>query len=48
MNNQNQECCPKCDPAPWDGKVLEWDNKKFIKDTVITIFYMPVNFGSVI
>ena len=56
MNNQNKsfnnvqdkECCPKFDPAPWDEKVLEWDNKKFIKDKVFTIFYMPVNFGSVI
>ena len=44
---QNQECCPKFDPAPWDGKVFEWENKKFIKDKVMTFFYMPVNFGSV-
>jgi hypothetical protein len=38
-------CCPKFDPAPWDGKTFEWDNKKFIKDKVFTVFYMPVNFG---
>ncbi|MDD5778591.1 MAG: hypothetical protein PHU95_03995, partial [Candidatus Thermoplasmatota archaeon] len=42
------ECCPKFDPEPWDGKVLQWNNKKFIKDTVITLFHMPMNFGSVI
>jgi len=48
MNNQNQECCPKFDPTPWDGKILKWNNKKFIKDKVFTVFYMPVNFGSVI
>jgi hypothetical protein len=42
------ECCPKFDPAPWDGKIFEWDNKKFIKDRVYTFFYMPLNFGSVI
>ena len=47
MNNQNQECCPQFDPAPWDGKVFEWDNKKFIKDKVFTLFYMPMNFGGV-
>jgi hypothetical protein len=50
MNEQNQqpECCPKFDPAPWEDKILQWENKKFIKDKVFTLFYMPVNFGSVI
>jgi hypothetical protein len=47
MNN-NQECCPKFDPTPWDDKIFEWDNKKFIKGKVFTFFYMPINFGSVI
>ena len=47
MNNQNQECCPKFDPALWDGKIFEWNNKKFIKDKVFTLFYMPMNFGGV-
>ena len=41
------ECCPKFDPAPWDGKTFEWNNKLFIKDKVFTLFYMPVNFGKV-
>ncbi len=40
-------CCPKFDPALWDGKTFEWKDKKFIKDSVFTLFYMPVNFGSV-
>ncbi|MDD5778440.1 MAG: hypothetical protein PHU95_03215 [Candidatus Thermoplasmatota archaeon] len=42
------ECCPPFDPKPWDGTVIEWNHKKFIKGTVITLFYMPVNFGRVI
>lgn len=42
-----EECCPKFDPEPWDGKVIKWDNKKFIKDKVLTLFYMPINFGGV-
>jgi len=48
MNNQNnnQECCPKFDPAPWDGKTFDWSNKKFIKDKVGTLFYVPLNFGA--
>ncbi len=45
---QSQECCPQFDPAPWDGKVFEWKNKRFIKDSVTTQFYMPLNFGEVI
>ena len=43
-----EECCPKFDPKPWDGKVFEWKNKKFLKSRVFTLFFMPVNFGSVI
>lgn len=40
-------CCPKFNPVPWDGKLLEWKDKKFIKDKVFTFFYMPINFGSI-
>jgi hypothetical protein len=39
------ECCPPFDPAPWDDKMITWENKKFIKDKVFTLFYMPMNFG---
>lgn len=38
-------CCPKFDPNQWDDKLIEWENKKFIRDKVCTLFYMPVNFG---
>ncbi|MBN2014758.1 MAG: hypothetical protein JW778_06220 [Candidatus Altiarchaeota archaeon] len=41
------ECCPRFDPRPWDGKMLEWKDKKFIKDRVLTFFFMPLNFGGV-
>jgi len=44
--NQN-ECCPKFDPAPWDEKIFEWNEKKFMKDRVFTFFYIPMNFGRV-
>jgi len=40
-------CCPEFNPVPWDGKTHTWVNKRFIKDRVCTIFYMPLNFGSV-
>ena len=46
-NEKEKECCPKFDPIPWDMKILEWENKRFIKDKVCTFFYMPINFGNV-
>lgn len=46
--NQEEICCEKFDPVPWDEKTFEWVNKKFIKDHVYTLFYMPINFGPVI
>ncbi len=39
-------CCPEFNPEPWDKKLTEWKNKRFIKDHVRTFFYIPVNFGS--
>ena len=42
------ECCPRFNPKPWDGKAFEWKDKRFIKGKVRTISFMPVNFGSVI
>jgi hypothetical protein len=46
--NSKTDCCPRFDPAPWDGKTFEWQNKKFIKDKVFTMFHVPANFGKVI
>ena len=40
-------CCPRFDPIPWDNANFEWNNKLFVKGSVCTIFYMPVNFGGV-
>ncbi len=41
------ECCPPFDPVPWDDKVFEWKDKRFVADKVCTIFFMPLNFGPV-
>lgn len=43
----NNECCPVFDPAPWDDKVLTWENKRFVKDRVISFLHIPLNFGAV-
>jgi len=50
MKKQSKQevCCPKFDPKPWDEKIFEWKGKKFIKGSVFTFFYMPINFGPVI
>ena len=46
-SNQKEECCPRFDAKQWDDKLIEWDNKRFIRKSVKTFFYMPLNFGSV-
>lgn len=33
-------CCPKFNPEQWDGKILDWKNKKFVKDKVFTLVYI--------
>ncbi len=50
MTNQQKEteCCPKFDPKPWDEKMLEWKEKKFIKGSVWCFCHIPLNFGQVI
>ncbi|HWS01311.1 MAG TPA: hydrolase [Prolixibacteraceae bacterium] len=40
-------CCPKFDPIPWNEKYFEWKDKIFVKGSVCTFFYMPLNYGSV-
>ncbi len=40
------ECCPPFKPELWDDKIHEWDNKRFIRDKVCTLFYVPMNFGN--
>lgn len=45
--NQTSECCPPFDPAPWTDTRITWEGKRFIRDKVVTVFYMPLNFGSV-
>lgn len=44
---KNEECCPRFNPGPWNNKEFEWHNKKFVKTSVKTAFFVPLNFGSV-
>lgn len=40
-------CCPRFDPAPWDGKEIKFKDKLFLKDHVRSFFHIPLNFGNV-
>ncbi len=39
-----QECCPEFKPELWDNKSHNWQQRKFIKDSMPTIFNMPLPF----
>jgi len=45
---KKEQCCPKFDPAPWEGKTHIWKNKLFIEDDIKQLFHMPINMGPVI
>jgi len=40
-------CCLRFNPEPWQEKEVTFKDKLFLKDTVRSIFYIPINFGSV-
>lgn len=42
-----QECCPRFDPQPWDETEFTWDNRLFVKDRVTSFLHIPLNFGAV-
>lgn len=35
-------CCPKFNPAIWDGKTIAFKDKLFIKKTLLQIFHIPL------
>jgi len=35
-------CCPKFNPEKWDQKTFDWYNKPFIKETMPTLFHIPL------
>ena len=43
----SEECCPKFDPAPWDGQTITWTDKLFLHDHVTSLFHIPLNYGAV-
>lgn len=47
MSDNPTGCCPRFDPASWDGLELHFDRKLFLKATTRSIFHIPINMGSV-
>lgn len=47
MNTDEQTCCPRFDPTPWDGKTLTWQGKRFMQGRVTSLFHIPLNYGAV-
>lgn len=40
-------CCKRFNPAPWDGKEVNFQGELFLKDHVRSFFHIPLNFGQV-
>lgn len=47
MTSNDGICCPRFNPAPWDGKTITWQGKRFMQDRVISLFHIPLNYGAV-
>jgi hypothetical protein len=47
MSTELTGCCPKFDPKGWDGQVLNFKDKKFVKAETRSVMHMPVNMGKV-
>lgn len=46
-DNSTTGCCPVFDPEPWDGKIFRFEELLFAKASTRSLFYMPLNMGSV-
>jgi len=38
-------CCKRFDPARFEGKEVNWNNKPFVKDHVTSFLHIPLNMG---
>jgi hypothetical protein len=45
LSSTETGCCPRFVPEPWQEKELHWENKLFVKDRVLCVCHIPLNFG---
>ncbi len=41
-NDSDIQCCPKFDPEPWHDKEITWEDKLFVKDTLMQFMHIPL------
>jgi len=41
-NDSDAQCCPKFNPEPWHDKEITWEDKLFVKDTMMQFMHMPL------
>jgi hypothetical protein len=47
MSTPTTGCCPVFNPAAWDDKVFEFNDKPFIKDHTVSFMHVPLNMSHV-
>lgn len=48
MDKSETGCCPRFDPAGWDGAEFEFLDRPFVRATTVNFMHVPLNIGSVI
>ena len=48
MDKSETGCCPRFDPAPWDGAEFDFHDRPFVRATTINFLHVPLNIGSMI
>jgi hypothetical protein len=41
-NTSDAQCCPKFEPEPWHDKEITWEDKLFVRDTMMQFMHMPL------
>ncbi len=47
MSTNAESCCPRFNPEPWADRTITWQGKRFVKDRVMSLFHIPLNYGAV-
>ncbi len=47
MDKSATGCCPRFDPAAWDGAEVDFRDKPFVRATTVNFMHVPLNIGSV-
>jgi hypothetical protein len=40
-------CCPRFHPEPWEGQMLRFEAKPFVRKTTRSLFHVPLNMGKI-